>query len=100
MTCLSCENGSVTVFGDKTRFAEGDTVTLTVKPDDGYMLSTMTVKQGETEVPATDRKNGTYTFTMPAGEDCDLATSASILPRRTSPCPQPCGALRRAPLRA
>ena len=72
VTCLSCENGSVTVFGDKTRFAEGDTVTLTVKPDDGYMLSTLTVKQGETDVTVKNNQ-----FTMPAG---DVTVTATFLP--------------------
>ncbi|MBQ6348512.1 MAG: hypothetical protein IJI71_13310, partial [Clostridia bacterium] len=63
VTCASCENGSVTVFGDKTRFAEYDTVTLTVAPDTGYELSTLTVKQGETDVTVKNNQ-----FTMPAGD--------------------------------
>jgi len=82
VTCSSCENGSVTVFGDKTRFAEGDTVTLTVKPDDGYMLSTLTVKQGETEVPAAPGENGIYTFAMPAG---DVTVTATFKPIFATP---------------
>ena len=77
VTCSSCENGSVTVFGDKTRFAEGDTVTLTVKPDDDYMLSTLTVKQGETVVTVKNNQ-----FTMPAG---DVTVTATFKPIFATP---------------
>ena len=61
------ENGSVTV---SPRSAEkGDSVTITVKPDSGYQLDGLTVtdKNGR-EVKLTDKGNGKYTFTMPAGK--------------------------------
>ena len=61
------ENGTVTV---SPRSAEkGDTVTITVTPDKGYTLETLTVtdKNGK-EVKLTDKGNGKYTFTMPAGK--------------------------------
>ena len=61
------ENGTVTV---SPRSAEkGDTVTITAKPDSGYQLDDLTVtdKNGK-ELKLTDRGNGKYTFTMPAGK--------------------------------
>ena len=61
------EHGSVTV---SPRYADkGDTVTVTVKPDSGYVLETLTVtdKNGN-ELTLKDKGNGKYTFTMPAGK--------------------------------
>ena len=61
------ENGTVTV---SPRSAEkGDSVTITVKPDSGYQLDDLTVtdKNGK-ELKLTDKGNGKYTFTMPAGK--------------------------------
>ena len=61
------ENGTVTV---SPRSAEkGDTVTITVKPGSGYQLDDLTVtdKNGN-ELKLTDKGNGKYTFTMPAGK--------------------------------
>ena len=61
------ENGSVTV---SPRSAEkGDSVTITVKPDSGYRLDDLIVtdKNGK-ELKLTDKGNGKYTFTMPAGK--------------------------------
>ena len=73
----SFENGSVTC--DKTEAAEGETVTLTVTPDDGYELETLTVTTVDGEpsgapvlrlrggsLELTPGENGTYTFQMPA----------------------------------
>lgn len=62
----STENGTVTATPQKA--AQGDTVTLTVKPDQGYKLDTLTVTdQNGKEIKVTE-KNGTYTFTMPASK--------------------------------
>lgn len=50
--------------------SEGSTVTITVKPDSGYVLETLTVtdKNGN-ELTLKDKGNdGKYTFTMPAGK--------------------------------
>ena len=60
-------NGTVTA---NRRYAErGDTVTITVKPDDDFKLDDLTVtdKNGK-ELKLTDKGNGKYTFTMPAGK--------------------------------
>ena len=49
--------------------SKGDTVTVTVKPDSGYVLETLTVtdKNGN-ELTLKDKGDGKYTFTMPAGK--------------------------------
>ena len=60
-------NGTVTA---NRRYAErSDTVTITVKPDDGFKLDELTVidKNGN-ELKLTDKGNGKYTFTMPASK--------------------------------
>ena len=63
----SVKHGDVTV-SPKTA-SKGDTVTVTVKPDSGYVLETLTVtdKNGN-ELTLKDKGSGKYTFTMPAGK--------------------------------
>ena len=63
----STKNGDVTVSPQKA--SKGDNVTITVKPDSGYQLDELTVtdKNGNT-LKLTDKGNGKYTFTMPAGK--------------------------------
>ena len=47
--------------------SRGTTVTITVEPDDGYKLATLTVTDGSGNVlKLTDKGNGKYTFTMPS----------------------------------
>ena len=60
----AAENGSVTVSPKNA--SAGSTVTITVKPDSGYVLETLSVtdKNGN-DLRLTDRGNGKYTFTMP-----------------------------------
>lgn len=61
------ENGSVTVSTKNT--AKGSTVTVTVKPDDGYRLDALTVTDGNGDpLQLTDKGDGRYTFIMPAGK--------------------------------
>ena len=61
------ENGTITVSPKNA--AGGTTVTVTVKPNDGYVLETLTVtdKNGG-ELKLTDKGNGKYTFTMPGSK--------------------------------
>ena len=61
------ENGTVTV---SPRSAEkGDTVTVTAKPDAGYVLGSLEVKDANgNTLSLTDKGNGKYTFTMPASK--------------------------------
>ena len=44
------------------------TITLTVDPDKGYVLDTLTVLDGKDKEVKLTEKNGKYTFTMPAGK--------------------------------
>ena len=61
------ENGTVTVSPKSA--SKGDTVTITVKPDSGYTLETLTVIDSKgNEIQLTDKGEGKYTFTMPAGK--------------------------------
>ena len=61
------QNGTVTA---NRRYAErGDTVTITVKPDDGFKLDELTaIGKNGNELKLTDKGNGKYTFTMPASK--------------------------------
>lgn len=68
----SFEHGTVTC--DKTTATVGEIVTLTVTPDQGYELETLTVTTVDAtsvaplraNVDLTPGENGTYTFAMPA----------------------------------
>ena len=67
VTVDKTENGAVTVSPKSA--SKGDRVTVTVKPDSGYVLETLTVtdKNGN-ELTLKDKGDGKYTFTMPAGK--------------------------------
>ena len=60
------DHGTVSV--SPSRASSGQTVTITVTPDEGYKVGSVTVKRpnGST-VPVTGQGNGKYTFTMPSG---------------------------------
>ena len=61
------EHGSVTVSPDSA--AAGDPVTITVIPDKGYTLETITVADSrDNELKLTGKGDNKYTFTMPAGK--------------------------------
>lgn len=72
----SGRHGSVTV--SPKRADKGTTVTLTVTPDEGYVLDALTVttKSGDT-VKLTNQGNGKYTFTMPRSA---VTVEASFVP--------------------
>lgn len=61
------DNGSVSVTPSSA--SKGTTVTITVKPNDGYELDKLTVtdKDGN-RLSLNDQGNGKYTFTMPSGK--------------------------------
>lgn len=60
----AAENGKIAVSPKNA--SAGSTVTITVKPDSGYVLETISVtdKNGN-DLKLTDKGNGKYTFTMP-----------------------------------
>ena len=63
----SAKNGDVTVSPKNA--SKGDRVIITVKPDSGYTLETLTVIDSKgNEIQLTDKGEGKYTFTMPAGK--------------------------------
>ena len=65
ITVKDSKNGSAA--SSRNRAVAGEIVTITVMPDKGYTLETLTVtdKNGK-EVKLTDKGGGRYTFTMPA----------------------------------
>ena len=61
------DNGTVSVTPDNA--AKGATVTVIVKPDNGYKLDKLTVTdQRGNRLSLNDQGNGKYTFTMSAGK--------------------------------
>ena len=61
------ENGSVSVSPKNA--GQGDRVTVTVKPDEGYELGSLTITDSKgNELPLTDQGDGKFTFIMPAGK--------------------------------
>lgn len=69
VTVPTAENGTITA--DKATAQEGDTVTLTVRPAEGYVLQSLTatcVAAAPGTVPLQEKGEGIYTFAMPAGD--------------------------------
>ena len=63
----TAENGRIAISPKNA--SAGSTVTITVKPDSGYVLETISVtdKNGN-DLKLTDKGGGKYTFTMPASK--------------------------------
>ena len=67
------ENGTISV----DRYAtEGDDVTITVSPDEAYLLDELTVTTGGKEIEVKDNGDGTYTFKMPSADAKIVVTFA------------------------
>ena len=67
------ENGTISV----DRYAtEGDNVTITVSPDEAYLLDELTVTANGKEVEVKDNGDGTYTFKMPSADAKIVVTFA------------------------
>ena len=63
----SAKNGDVTVSPKNA--SKGDRVTITVKPDSGYEIGSVTVLDSKgNELKLTDKGDGKYTFTMPGSK--------------------------------
>ena len=63
----AAENGKIAVSPKNA--SAGSTVTITVKPDSGYVLETISATdRNGNDLKLTDRGNGKYTFTMPTSK--------------------------------
>ncbi|HIV02056.1 MAG TPA: S-layer homology domain-containing protein [Candidatus Aphodoplasma excrementigallinarum] len=81
VTVEGAANG--TVSADRTRAPEGRTVMITVRPNEGYAVDTVSVvEDGGSAVSVTKKSDSTYTFTMP---DADVTVSASFKQEDTDP---------------
>ena len=83
ITVKSAKNGDVTASHKSA--AKGTTVTLTVDPDKGYVLDTLTVLDGKDKELKLTEKNGKYTFTMPASKVTVAATFKASAPTGKNP---------------
>ena len=68
ITISETEHGNV--VSDRKKAEKGETVSITVTPEEGYKTDSLKVYQNKdgTEVSVTPAENGKYSFTMPAGE--------------------------------
>ncbi len=73
VTCTGDAHGSVSV-GETTSYAWGDKVDITVTPDSGYTLDTLTVNSGAVTVDDNS-------FTMPVGDAAVVATFRALVNR-------------------
>ncbi len=78
------DNGTVTTSPKNA--TSGSTVTITVKPDEGYVLDTLVVtdSKGNT-VKTTDKGDGKFSFVMPSGQVDVKATFTKAAEEETSP---------------
>ena len=83
ITVKSAKNGDVTA-SHKTA-SKGTAVTLTVDPDKGYVLDTLTVLDGKDKELKLTEKNGKYTFTMPDSKVTVEATFKASAPTGKNP---------------
>ncbi|OUQ78640.1 hypothetical protein B5E43_07715 [Flavonifractor sp. An100] len=73
------ENGSVTLSTERAK--KGDVVTVTVKPDTGYELDKLTVRDNKGNVlELTKKSENVYTFVMPSGTVDVKATFKAVEP--------------------
>ncbi len=72
-TILETEHGTVTV--DPIHPRQGDTVTITAQPDEGYEVGEVTVTRPDgSQVELTENSDGTWGFTQP-GESVTIAVT-------------------------
>ena len=83
ITVKSAKNGDVTASHKSA--SKGTTVTLTVDPDKGYVLDTLTVLDGKDKEIKLTEKNGKYTFTMPDSKVTVEATFKASAPTGKNP---------------
>lgn len=93
VTIQPAENGTVTA--DKATANMGETVTLTITPNEGYELDEIHMMNGTTRLTTVSEDEGNHTFVMPAnnvvistrfketsGTGVHDATATDILPRK------------------
>lgn len=79
----AAENGAVTV--SRTSASKGTEVTITVKPNEGYVLDELTVTDQEGDkVRVKEKNDNEYTFTMPA---LKVTVEATFKAAETVPTP-------------
>ena len=79
ITVKNAKNGDVTT--DRKSASAGTTVTITVKPDSGYVLDDLTVTDSKgNDLKLTGKGGGKYTFTMPSGK---VTVEASFTPAKS-----------------
>ena len=83
ITVQNSKNGTVTASHKSA--AKDTAVTLTVTPDKGYVLDTLTVLDSKDKAVKLTEKNGKYTFTMPAGKVTVSATFKAAAPASENP---------------
>lgn len=83
ITVKSAKNGDVTASHKSA--AKGTTITLTVDPDKGYVLDTLTVLDGKDKDLKLTEKNGKFTFIMPASKVTVAATFKASTPTGKNP---------------
>ena len=74
---------NVTLTVDKTSAAQGDTVTITATPADGYTVTAVTAKDAsdaDVTVNKSETEENTWTFTMPASNVTVTATATQATP--------------------
>ena len=83
ITVQNSKNGTVTASHKSA--AKDTAVTLTVTPDKGYVLDTLTVLDSKNKAVKLTEKNGKYTFTMPAGKVTVSAAFKAAAPASENP---------------
>lgn len=76
ITVDNTKNGTITVSPKSA--VKGATVTITVKPDEGYELDTLKVVDKNGDQVKLTEKDGKYTFTMPASKITVTGTFVEI----------------------
>ena len=83
ITVQNSKNGGVTASHKSA--AKDTAVTLTVTPDKGYALDTLTVLDSKDKAVKLTEKNGKYTFTMPSGKVTVSAAFKAAAPASENP---------------
>ena len=83
ITVQNSKNGAVTASHKSA--AKDTAVTLTVTPDKGYVLDTLTVLDSKDKAVKLTQKNGKYTFTMPSGKVTVSAAFKAAAPASENP---------------